>query len=103
MTTLAALLLAVLGAAPAGKAVPIVRHDGAGPDKVPTRLETAEDLARLCRTLEPAERVRPKGDAVERGEAEASQEASRAAALKDRYAARSAAGKVAFAPYDGPE
>ncbi len=120
MTTLAALLLAVLGTAPAGnaappaaggraaappaaKAVPVVRHEEAGPERGPVRLEAALDLARLCGTLEPAERVRPKGDAVERGEAEASQETSRAAALKERYAARVTAGKLAFAPYDGPE
>jgi hypothetical protein len=103
MTTLAPLLLAALAAAPAGKAVPVVRQADAGPDKVSTRLETADDLARLCHTLEPAERVRPKGDAVERGEAEASQETSRAAALKQRYAARIPAGKLPFAPYDGPE
>jgi hypothetical protein len=116
MTTLAALLLASFasGAAPAGNAappaavpaataVPVVRHEEPGPDRGPVRLETADDLARLCRTLEPAERMRPAGDAVERGEAEARQETSRAAALKERYAARVAAKKLAFAPYDGSE
>jgi hypothetical protein len=105
---LAALLLAAAGAAPAGKApatraVPVVSHAETGPDKVPVRLETADDLARLCRTLEPAERVKPAGDALERGEAEARQETARRAALQERYAVRVAAAKLPFAPYDGPE
>ncbi len=103
-TTLASLLLAGLAtAAPAGSAVPVVRHEEAAPDRAAVRLETADDLARLCGALEPAERVRAKGDAVERGEAEARQETSRGAALKERYEARIPAAKLAFAPYDGPE
>jgi hypothetical protein len=116
MTTLAALLLAALGAAPGSgapparagasagsKGSPVVRWEDTGPDKVPVRVETADDLARLCRTLEPAERVRAKGDAVERGEAQAAQDVARAAALKERYAVRIPAGKLPFAPYDAPE
>ncbi len=104
MTTLASLLLvSVAAAAPAGSAVPIVRHEEAAPARPAVRLETTDDLARLCRALEPAERVRAAGDAVERGEAEASHETSRGAALKERYQARIAAAKLAFAPYDAPE
>src|SRR5512133_4027304 len=116
---LATLLLLALGATPAGTAsppardawtggakavaVPVVRQDESGPEKPTVRLETADDVARLCRILEPAERVRPAGDAVERGEAEAKQDVSRAAALKERYHVRVPAAKLAFAPYDAPE
>ncbi len=105
MTTFVALALAGLaaGAAPAGKAAPVVRHEEAGPERVPVRLETPEDLARLCAALEPAERVRASGDAVARGEAEERQESARGAALKERYEARVVATKLPFAPYDGPE
>ena len=114
MTTLAALLLAVLGTAPAGPSAPAPQETGAhdtpvihreeqGPEQGPERLETGDDLARLCRILEPTERVRPAGDAVERGEIMAGHETLRASALKGRYVARLPAGKLAFAPYDGPE
>ncbi len=103
MKTLAALLLAGLAGAPAGSAVPVVRHEEPGPERIPQRLETAEDLARLCGALVPAERVGTKGDAVERGEAQTMQVTARGAALKERYEARIVATKLAFAPYDGPE
>ena len=101
---LAALLLALPAAAPARRApAPVIRHEGPGPEKAPLSLETAEDVARLCRALEPPERLRPRGDAVDRGQAEAAHGAGRAAALKERYAATVNAAKLAFAPYDGPE
>lgn len=118
MTTLAVLLLSVLGAAPAGAAAsppraapaapaatttPIVAHEEPAGDKAAVRLDTADDLARLCGALVPAERVHQVGDAVERGVAEALHETSRGAAMKERYAARIAAAKLPFAPYDGPE
>src|SRR5512144_1617954 len=104
MTTLASLFLAgVAAAAPAGSAVPVVRHEEPAPVRAAVRLETFDDLARLCGALQPAERVRAKGDAVERGEAEAAHETSRGAALKERYEAQIAATKLPFAPYDGPE
>jgi hypothetical protein len=104
MTTLASLLLTGLAAAgPARSAAPVVRHEEAAPARAALRLETADDLTRLCGALEPAERVHAKGDAVERGEAQAIQVTSRGTALKERYEARIAAGKLAFAPYDGPE
>ncbi len=104
MTTLASLLLAgVTAVTPARSATPVVRHEEAAPARAPVRLETADALARLCGALVPAERVRAKGDAVERGEAEATHETSRGAALKERYEARIAAAKLPFAPYDGPE
>lgn len=118
MTTVAALLLAALGAAPAGNAAPpgaraaappgarsvtVVQQGAAGPDRAPLRLDDPGAAARLCASLEPAERVRPKGDAVERGEAESSHDSARVAALKERYAVRIAAAKLPFAPYDAPE
>ncbi|HET8539585.1 MAG TPA: hypothetical protein VFL83_06910 [Anaeromyxobacter sp.] len=114
-TPLAALLLAALGAAaPAGSPAPewettspprspVVRHEEPAAEKPAARLDRADDVAALCRTLVPAERVRPAGDAVERGEEEARQATARGAALKERYAVRVPAAKLAFAPYDGPE
>ncbi len=111
MTTLALLLLAV-GAAPAeppapasqrAHATPVVQHEEAGPERTPERLEAGGDFARLCRILEPTERMRAAGDAVERGEIAAGHETVRASALKGRYAVGVAAAKLAFAPYDGPE
>ncbi|HEX9049071.1 MAG TPA: hypothetical protein VF841_00900 [Anaeromyxobacter sp.] len=104
MTPLASVLLAaVLAAPPSGSRVPVVQHEEAAPARAAVHLESAEDLARLCGALLPAERVRAAGDAVERGEAEERHETSRGAALKERYEARIPAAKLAFAPYDGPE
>jgi hypothetical protein len=101
---LAALLLALPAAAPAGVSVaPVIRHDGSGPDKPQLPLATADEVRALCRALEPSERLRPRGDAVERGEAAAGHDAERAAALKARYVASVPAAKLPFAPYDGPE
>lgn len=101
---LAALLLALPAAAPAGSdVVPVIHHDGSGPDKPQLPLLTGEDVRRLCRALEPSERMRPRGDAVDRGEAEATHDSERTGALKARYVAQVPAGKLAFAPYDGPE
>lgn len=100
MTSSLALLLVVTAAAadPAGAAQP-----RPAPEHAPVRLATADDVARLCRALDPAERVRPAGDAVERGEAEALHAAMRDAAILERYEAVLAAADVPFAPYDGPE
>ncbi len=103
-SVLFAVLLVLSGAAPAGKpSATLVRHDENVADQPPMRLVSADDLASLCRTLEPAERVRPKGDAVERGEAEARQDSERDTTLRRRYEVLVTAGKIAFAPYDGPE
>ncbi len=107
MPFLSALLLA---AAPAGKpaarpasTAPVVRSADPGPDRPVTRLATAEDVARLCRALEPTERVRAKGDAVARGEAETRQDAEHGAAVTGRYEVIVPGAGLAFAPYDGPE
>ncbi len=101
---LAAVLLVLSGAAPAGKPPPTtVRHEAPAAEEAPMRLSSAADVAALCRTLEPAERVRPKGDAVERGEAESRHDADRDVALRRRYEVAVPAGKLVFAPYDGPQ
>jgi hypothetical protein len=101
---LAALLLALPAAAPAGnEPVPIIQHDGSGPEKPQLPLLNGDDVRRLCRALEPSERMRARGDAVERGVAEAAHDSERTAALKARYVASIPAVKLAFAPYDGPE
>lgn len=101
---LASLLLAAAAAAPAGKAPPavVVRDADPAPERPTVNLETPEDVARLCRALEPVERVRPAGDAVERGEAEARHDAARDAAVRGRYRAVLPAAGLAFAPYDAP-
>lgn len=98
---LAALLLAA--AAPAGRPAPVVRAADPGPDRPAIRLATADDVTNLCIALQPAERLRTRGDAVERGEAEARHEESRDAALAQRYEVVVPAAGIAFAPYDGPE
>jgi hypothetical protein len=101
---LATLLLALPAAVPAGSpSAPVIRHDGSGPDKPQLPVVTADDVKALCRALEPSERLRPRGDAVERGEASSGHDAERAAALKERYVVLVPAARLAFAPYDGPE
>jgi hypothetical protein len=101
MTHALAVLLLAAGA-PAGPDATI-RAEGPGSDRPPKVLASADDVTRLCHTLEPTERVRPSGDAVERGEEEARHEAERDAALAARYEVRLPAAALAFAPYDGPE
>jgi hypothetical protein len=59
--------------------------------------------ARLCAALPPAARLRPTGDAVDQGEAEAKHEEARDAALRERYEVVVPGAGLAFAPYDGPE
>ncbi|HEY6004484.1 MAG TPA: hypothetical protein VIV57_16535 [Anaeromyxobacter sp.] len=101
---LAALVLVLPVAAPAGStSTLVVQHDGSGLDRPQLPIVTADDVKGLCRSLEPSERLRPRGDAVERGEAESGHDAERAAALKGRYVVSVPAAKLAFAPYDGPE
>jgi hypothetical protein len=104
---LAPLLLAASAAAPAAPAksatTPAIRYERAAPERAPVPILTGDDVARLCRALEPGERLRPTGDAIVRGAAEAQHGAERAAALKERYVARVPAARLAFAPYDGPE
>ncbi len=109
MPVLPLLLLAAV-ATPAGETVTrpapqttIVRADADGPDRPVTRLGTADDLARLCAALDPPERLRPKGDAVARGEAETRHDAEHDAAVAGRYEVAVPATGLAFAPYDGPE
>src|SRR5512132_1400022 len=97
---LAPLLLAASAAAPAApakSATPAVRYERAAPERAPVPILNGEDVARLCRALEPGERLRPTGDAVARGEAQAQHGTDRAAALKERYVARVPADKLAFA------
>jgi hypothetical protein len=98
-----ALVLLLASAAPAGAGPAVIRADGVAPEKLALRLASPEDVARLCRTLEPAERFRPDGDAVDRGEALSRHETERDAALRARYEVLVPAAGLAFAPYDGPE
>ncbi len=98
------LLIVALGAAPAAKAgSPVISHAEAASAAAPVRVVTADDVAKLCRALEPTERLRAKGDAVERGEAVTRHDEERDAAIQGRYEVVVPAGAIAFAPYDGPE
>ncbi len=104
MTPALPLLLLALGVAPPGKpSTPVVKQEGAAPEAAPIRLATAEDVTKLCRALDPAERLRAKGDAVERGEAETRHDAERDVALATRYEAIAPGARIPFAPYEGPE
>lgn len=104
---LSALLVAAGAPAPAAgstpaAAAPVVRAEGDA-DEAPRPVTSAADATGLCTALTPAERLRTRGDAVARGEAEARQEDTREAALAARYEALVSAAKVAFAPFDGFE
>src|SRR5512142_2940179 len=99
-----ATLLAVLASGPSStpaRSATTVRAEGSSPALV--TLSGPNDLVTLCKRLVPTERLRGRGDAVERGEEVAAHEVDRSAALLARYALILPAGKVAFAPYDGPE
>ncbi|WP_248358621.1 hypothetical protein [Anaeromyxobacter oryzae] len=94
---------ALLAAAPAGKGTtPVVRHEGQPAPEVRT-LAGPRELAALCGDLTPLERLRTKGDALDRGEAEVRHAGAREEALSSRYEVTVPGGKLAFAPYDGPE
>lgn len=102
-----ALALSLLLAAPGSSGTPArtvapIRAQGA-PAAPVVPLAGAQDVIGLCRGLVPTERLRPRGDAVERGEALGGHEAARAAAIRARYELVVPAGRLTFAPYDGPE
>jgi hypothetical protein len=101
VTALVTLLLAATPAQ-AAAASATVRAEGHSHAAVQP-LAGADDVVRLCRRLVPAERLKVKGDAVTQGEARAKHDAERAAAITGRYAMTVPAGKISFAPYDGPE
>jgi len=110
MTSLVPFLLLAAAAGPArrpearpGAPAPVVTSADPGPDRPVTRLTAPDDVARLCRALDPPERLRPGGDAVERGEAEARADAEHDAAVAGRYEVTTPAKGLAFAPYDAPE
>ncbi|HET6438779.1 MAG TPA: hypothetical protein VFG59_11995 [Anaeromyxobacter sp.] len=95
-----ALLLLFFVAAPGEVSAPM-RAEGVTTSVRP--LAGAADVAGLCQRLVPAERLRPKGDALEQGESRARQEADREEALAARYEITVRPARLAFAPYDGPE
>lgn len=101
---LAALLLALAGADPAGKAAaPRAAPVEGAPDGAITRLASGEEVVKLCRALEPSERLRAKGDAVALGEAALAHDRARDAATVARYEIAVPAAKLAFAPWDAAE
>lgn len=102
MTNALALLLAAAAAAPAGKPA-AVRLADPGADRPVVRLTSPAQVSDLCAALEPTERLRSRGDAVERGDAEARHDTARDAATVGRYAIDVPARTLPFAPYDGPE
>lgn len=92
-------LALLLAAAPSPPGNPIVSADPAA-EVAPRRLAGPADLTALCAALTPAERLRPTGDAVARGEQAAAHARGRAEALEGQYEVDVAADKLAFAPYD---
>jgi hypothetical protein len=99
-----ALVTVLLLSAPAGASARVapIRAEGA-PATPAVPLSGPEDVTALCKRLVPTERLRAKGDAVERGEAEAQHERARGQAVTARYALTISGDKLTFAPYDGPE
>jgi hypothetical protein len=96
---LALLLFALVGSGPAGDAPASQASRAADPAGAPARLALPEDVKRLCASLTPVERLRPKGDAVARGDAERAHDVARGRALAGRYQAIVPAGKLELA-YD---
>jgi hypothetical protein len=66
-------------------------------------LESQQHVRALCDLLTPAERLRVKGDAVQRARAEADQDARRSDALGSRYRAVVPGDRLRFAVYDADE
>jgi hypothetical protein len=91
------------GAGPAAAVPPVIRAESTAPDRPVTRVISADDLGRLCAALDPSERLRVKGDAVARGEAEARQDREHDVAVVGRYEVTVPGTGLAFAPYDAPE
>lgn len=98
---LAALLAFTVGADPDGNPAPAVRAEER-PGPVARPIGSAEDLAALCAALAPVERLRPEGDALQRGEAGTRHQVRRDGALAAHYAIALPGGPLEFAPYDGP-
>ncbi|MFT3916976.1 MAG: hypothetical protein QM704_23705 [Anaeromyxobacteraceae bacterium] len=69
------------------------------PDVVPIEVAGPAELETLCQALEPAERLRTKGDALDRATAEDTQEERRDLATVARYRVTIPAGKLFFGPY----
>lgn len=89
----------ILSAQPAPAAI---RLEGA-PVVPVQQLAGGADVVNLCKRLVPAERLRPRGDPVDQGEARARQETGRNESMVTRFQITVPAGRLAFAPYDGPE
>jgi hypothetical protein len=96
-------MLVLAAGAPAGASPAAAIRQAPDSGQAIVQVGTAEDFARLCQVLQPVERLRPEGDAWDRGEAQARHASTRAAALAERYEVVVPGAKLAFAPYDGPE
>ena len=97
MVTLAlTLALAAPGAAPA---VPLPEP----PPGTAQLLDTPSQVKALCDVLVLPERMRPRGDAVQRARAEAEHERQREAALHRRYQIGIPGDRLRFAAYDAEE
>ncbi|HUL58562.1 MAG TPA: hypothetical protein VLU43_04770 [Anaeromyxobacteraceae bacterium] len=82
----------------------VVQHEepvGGEPELV--RLDSPTDVAVLCATLQPTERLRPQGDPVQRGEQWERHEDARDAAYERRYRIVIPAAGLVFSPYDARE
>jgi hypothetical protein len=97
---LATLLLALAGAAPAPAAPARIGPVEGAPEAAPERLASPDAVVALCRALEPAERLRVKGDAVFLGEKEDAHARARDEAIVGRYEIVVPGAKLSFARYD---
>jgi hypothetical protein len=78
----------------------------AGPSRAeqkPILLDAPKQVEALCASLAPAERVRFRGDALERGRAEAAHQAARSLVFGRRYQVVIPGSRIAFEPYDEGE
>lgn len=86
LALLAALVLSRAGPAPAAEE--------------PLLLATPRQVESLCASLTPVERMRFRGDALERGKAEVAHRAARSVVYGRRYRVEIPGQRIAFAPYD---
>ncbi len=84
-------------------ALPALQAGLARADQKPLLLDYPKQVEALCASLTPAERVRFRGDALERGKAEAAHQAGRSAIFGRRYQVEIPGNRIAFEPYDEGE
>jgi len=98
-----ALTLAVAAPLPTTAGTRVEAPPAASTPAAVQALDTPTQARALCDALTPTERLRAKGNAVERSRAGAEHDARREAALNGRYRLTIPAERLRFAPYDAEE